>query len=146
MEVIDSFSGEYRFLSNFWPCNVSYKGVLYLSTEHAYQAAKAANPEDAERIRLAEGPGKAKRIGSNIELVSNWEEVKLAVMENLVENKFLFNKSLGLKLLETGDATLIEGNHWGDTFWGVCNGTGRNELGKILMKIRGNLKDSTGYV
>lgn len=39
-------------------------------------------------------------------------------------------------LLKTGDEELVEGNTWGDTFWGVCKGKGRNELGKILMKVR----------
>ena len=42
-------------------------------------------------------------------------------------------------LLATGKATLVEGNSWGDTFWGVCRGKGKNMLGKILMRVRKRL-------
>jgi predicted NAD-dependent protein-ADP-ribosyltransferase YbiA (DUF1768 family) len=44
------------------------------------------------------------------------------------------------KLIDTGDRQLIEANDWGDTFFGVCDGVGRNHLGEILMKIRSNIK------
>ena len=62
-------------------------------------------------------------------------------MEDICRAKFTQNEELKKKLIDTGDATLIEGNTWNDTFWGVCNGVGENNLGKILMKIREELKD-----
>ena len=40
------------------------------------------------------------------------------------------------QLLATGDVELIEGNDWGDEFWGVCCGKGSNNLGKLLMLVR----------
>lgn len=48
------------------------------------------------------------------------------------------NQELMDKLLETGDEELIEGNTWKDVFWGydVNLKQGKNNLGKMLMKIR----------
>ena len=70
----------------------------------------------------------------------NWDEIKLSVMERAVRRKFEIPE-LREALLETGDAFLMEGNSHGDTFWGVCNGAGHNHLGKILMKVRSELKE-----
>jgi predicted NAD-dependent protein-ADP-ribosyltransferase YbiA (DUF1768 family) len=59
-----------------------------------------------------------------------------------VKDKFSRNPELRVKLLNTGDLQLVEGNYWGDTFWGVCNGKGENHLGKILMRVRKELADT----
>lgn len=62
-------------------------------------------------------------------------------MSGLVRQKFNHRyPELRTKLLSTGDLEIIEGNHWGDTFWGVCNGTGENHLGRILMQVREDLR------
>lgn len=63
---IAQFQGEYRFLSNFAPCTVTYDGVEYPSVEHAYQAAKCVHPED-RAIILAGHAGQAKRMGTVVE-------------------------------------------------------------------------------
>ena len=55
--------------------------------------------------------------------------------------KFSCNFYLLHKLLTTGDAKIVEGNTWGDTFWGVCGGVGENHLGKVLMRIRAELQN-----
>jgi predicted NAD-dependent protein-ADP-ribosyltransferase YbiA (DUF1768 family) len=81
----------------------------------------------------------AKRYGKIVVMRPDWNDVRLAIMEDLVRQKFL-TSSMERLLLSTGDAELIEGNYWGDTFWGVCRGVGENHLGKILMKIREELK------
>ena len=132
--MIDSFSGEYRWLSNFWPAQVELDGRLYPTVENAYQAAKTLSI--AERLPF-EGysPGEAKRKGRRLAVRSDWEEVKLWIMEYLVVQKFL-RTGLRELLRATGDQPIVEGNHWGDTFWGVCNGVGENHLGKLIMKIR----------
>jgi N-glycosidase YbiA len=137
--TIDRFSGEYRFLSNFWPCEIKYEGKTYPSTEHAYQAAKTLDIKERNKIRDAKTPGDAKRLGRKITLRSDWESVKLQVMENLVRQKFFDNPKLGKKLIDTGEQELIEGNTWGDKVWGQVNGVGQNHLGKILMKVRQSL-------
>lgn len=138
---IDSFSGEYRFLSNFWPCRVEFEGQIYPSVEHAYVAAKTTNPLIRELITVIKTAGKAKRVGKAMSLRSDWEDVKENIMYELVKCKFSRDLELKEKLLATGDAQLIEGNTWGDTFWGVCSGFGDNKLGKILMKVREELEE-----
>ena len=67
---------------------------------------------------------------------SDWEGVKLQVMEDLLVQKFA-HAELKTQLSQTGNALLVEGNYWGDSFWGVDNRKGgQNHLGKLLMKIR----------
>jgi predicted NAD-dependent protein-ADP-ribosyltransferase YbiA (DUF1768 family) len=63
-------------------------------------------------------------------------------MEDVVRAKFSQNPELCDQLLDTGDKTLIEGNHWGDRFWGVCDGVGENHLGQILEKVRTELRSN----
>ena len=71
-------------------------------------------------------------MGRIVELRPDWENIKINVMASLVAQKFM-QPHLRDMLLATGDAKLIEGNTWGDRFWGQCSGVGENQLGKILM-------------
>lgn len=135
---IDSFQGDYRFLSNFWYAKVVLDGVDYRSVEHAYMSAKTLDQSLRNQIRSFDKPGDVKRFCRTITLREGWEEVKFGVMLDLVRQKF-YIEPLKSKLLETGDAELIEGNTWGDTYWGVCRGKGQNNLGKILMQVRSEL-------
>ena len=135
MSDITSFTGEYRFLSNFFPAVVTLDGETYPSVEHAYQAAKTTSPIAREAIRTCPKPGQAKRNGRMVQLRPDWEEIKLDVMRDLLWQKFQ-HYDLREQLLATGDRRLIEGNHWNDTFWGVCRGVGQNWLGVLLMEIR----------
>lgn len=137
---IDRFSGEYRFLSNFWLCPVPMEGEWYASVEHAYQAAKTLDPEARVRIKNAFGPKDAKKMGNGIVLRGDWDLVRIQYMRHLVWQKFSLHQHLRIKLLATENAELIEGNTWHDTFWGVCRGIGENNLGKILMQVREDLK------
>jgi len=139
VEVIDSFSGEYRFLSNFFPTKVNLEGIEFPTLENAYQAAKNFDWERRKMFTTLSA-GQAKREGQKTMMRPDWEQVKVLIMTSLVRDKFTRNPELGQRLLETGDAMLIEGNHWGDTFWGVCKGKGENHLGKVLMKVREELK------
>lgn len=139
-KVIDCFDGEYAFLSNFYERPVEWEGIVYPSTEHAFQAAKVINPATRMRIAAAETPGRAKRMGRTVQLRGDWEQVKFNIMLDIVLAKFHQHKDLAEALLNTGDATLIEGNTWHDTTWGVCNGIGTNWLGKILMIVRAQLE------
>lgn len=140
-QPIDSFSDQYRFLSNFHPCKVIYEGIEYPSVEHAYQAAKSLDPKIRLKFsNIKMKAGYAKYMGRKIKIREDWsDELKLKVMEDLIRSKFTENNSLELALFNTGNAQLIEGNYWKDYFWGVCKGRGENHLGKILMKIRGEL-------
>lgn len=133
--MIKEFRGEYRFLSNFWPATVVLDEVEYPTVEHAYQAAKCRHRSDRVYIRAAETPGEAKKRGRQVEIRRDWDDIKLSTMERLLRQKFS-QEPLRSKLIATGDQELIEGNAWGDTFWGVSWGKGWNHLGKLLMAIR----------
>lgn len=138
--VIDSFHGSHYWLSNFYEAPVVYNGRHYTSNEAAFQAAKCPGRE-FEFTTL--NPSQAKRLGRRVNLRGDWERVKDEVMYEICKQKFLQNPSLLRKLLATGDTPLIEGNTWGDKYWGVCNGVGHNRLGQILMQIRHELRGIT---
>lgn len=143
-KVIDQFDGECRFLSNFyWFRRPGTK--MQTTVEHLYQAAKCRFSLDAAMVMMAETPGMAKKLGRKVSLVNDWETIKVEVMYRFVLTKFRAEKELGDKLLATGDAVLIEGNNWGDRFWGMVRGKGggwegENHLGKILMQVREEIK------
>ena len=141
--MINDFSGENAFLSNFFDACLIYEGIIYKSTEAAFQAAKTLDVAERERIAVMT-PSQAKRAGRSLQLRSDWEEVKDKVMYDVCRAKFKMNGTLQLeeKLLATGDEELIEGNTWHDNYWGNCTCDkckdipGRNQLGKTLMKLR----------
>lgn len=144
MNVIDKFDGKYHFLSNFYPCTIEYEGIVYPSTEHAYQAAKTTNPDLRQMIADIESPGKAKRRGWNLPLREDWDQVKFKVMYEINSYKFQ-DPDLRQKLRDTGKAELVEGNNWHDNFWGVCackrcSGKGQNFLGRVLMEVRNDIR------
>lgn len=138
---ISEFRGEFLFLSNFYPSPLTYEGEEYATAEHAYQAAKCEDDIQHERIKLCETPALAKKMGRRVKLVHDWEEIKLRVMRDILWAKFAYNVELATKLLETKQRKLIEGNWWGDTFWGVCKGRGENHLGKLLMLVRDRIRE-----
>ena len=142
MGIIDSFAGEYRFLSNFYPSPIRVDGLLFPTVEHAFQAAKTFDRDEKRKIAEARSPGRAKQLGRKVKLRKDWESVKVGIMEELLERKFEAHPDLAERLLETDDTELIEGNTWNDTFWGVCGGRGKNHLGKALMRVRDRILET----
>lgn len=137
IEVIAEFRGEYYFLSNFFPAPQTFNGVTFQCAEAAFQAQK----EPARASEFADLDGrKAKALGRRVYLPYDWNDKRVAVMEQVVSNKFAENPNLAELLLATGEAELIEGNNWNDCFWGMCRGKGKNNLGKILMQVRAKLR------
>jgi len=138
--IIYTFSGKYRFLSNFYPCAIRYLQETYPSVEHAYQASKTPDPESKKKILLSKSPAEAKRLGKKVPLYDDWEELKVKIMFELLWRKFSDHPRLKEKLVNTGKVILIEGNNWGDRFWGAVftdyGLVGNNVLGKLLMMIR----------
>jgi len=132
--MISSFRGKYNFLSNFYECMLHYNGLRFCSLEAAYQASKLENEEDRVYFSTLSAKDSKKEI-KKYKIRKDWNKVKFSIMANLLCIKFS-NPILKNKLLDTGDEELIEGNNWGDTVWGVCNGEGDNMLGKLLMKTR----------
>ena len=139
MKAIDCFKGEYFFLSNFYESYTTINHIVYPTIEHFFQSQKAMRIEERKAIIEANSPNIAKAIGRKVQLRPDWEEIKVQVMYDGVKAKFSKNPILKAKLLAIGDAELIEGNWWNDTYWGICKGVGKNKLGKILMRVRDEL-------
>lgn len=142
MRIINSFDGNYRFLSNFYDATVvDDAGISYPTTEHAFAAAKTLDLAKRHEIALLDSPGAAKRAGRRVTLRQDWETAKTGVMKDLLWKKFTQPRFSTL-LLSTGNAVLIEGNNWHDQYWGDCtcdnhiNEDGRNTLGILLMMTR----------
>jgi ribA/ribD-fused uncharacterized protein len=137
---ITAFTGEHRFLSNFYESPITWGSTTTPTLEHAFQCAKTFDPVAQAKILESPSPAVAKRYGRAVPLRSDWEEVKIPTMRYLLFMKFTAGGPLASQLIATGDTYLVEGNHWGDTFWGVCNGNGSNWLGHLLMARRAELR------
>ena len=146
MSQINRFNGDYIFLSNFYPVEVEYNGILYPSVEHAYQAQKTLNEDirlDFSKINKDRACD-AKKKSYSIKKREDWDIIKLSIMKDLLFIKFR-ETPLKEMLLSTDNAILIEGNQWGDTFWGVCNNQGANMLGILLTYVRHCLRYDNTY-
>ena len=138
--MISGFFGPMRFLSNFFESKVSYNGLNFTNAEAAFQAQK--NPDKAyEFVNL--GPKQAKALGRKVYLRSDWDSVKCQIMLDILRAKFT-DPVLRTKLVETAPHILEEANTWGDRFWGVCNGSGSNVLGLLLMRVRDEVMEKDG--
>lgn len=132
--MIGPFIGRYRWLSNFW---IEPDGTC---VEVEYQRTKTIDPIWRAKFDGVT-PGQAKRLGKHVPIREDWDKVKLWVMEDWVYGKFAEHKYLRDLLIGTGDEEIIEVNTWGDRYWGMCNGVGENHLGKIIMKVREDVKE-----
>ena len=145
--IIDEFTFGFLYLSNFYRSSISYKGVIYPTAEHLYQALKTTEKSMRKKISTLKTPGMAKRMGRTITLRYHWEEIKIGVMRKVIRLKFDQNLELQQFLLATEDRLLVEGNWWHDNFWGDCicskckHMEGQNHLGKLLMKRRTKYAD-----
>jgi len=139
--MITSFTERYKFLSNFYPCKIQHDGIEYPSVEHAYQASKTFDRDKRKEIASLSTAGKAKKAGQSVSIRPDWEKVKDEIMWQLLQEKFRDGYIRGL-LLQTGDKEIIEGNTWGDTYWGCVwslankEWEGQNKLGKLHMGFR----------
>lgn len=124
------FRNELYFLSNMYPCKVG----IYKSAETAFQACKIA--DKAERIKIFKDLDgyQAKKLGRHVNIRSDWNDIRVAVMYAVLQQKFKDPKLM--TQLRAIEGYIQEDNTWNDTFWGVCNGKGQNVLGQLLMKIR----------
>ena len=145
--MIKEFSGEYEFLSNFYNSPVLYNGLLFKNSEAAFHAQKTLDVNERKKF-IEYHAGKSKREGRKVDLRTDWEEVKDNIMYEICKAKFTQNADLKQKLLSTGKEYLEEGTTgWHDNYWGNCNCdkckdiVGKNKLGKILMKIREELRN-----
>ena len=142
-ERIDRFRGDFAFLSNFHRHPFEWRRHRFTTAEHAFQSAKPRDESERARIRQAASPAEAKRLGRRADLRCEWERIRDDVMHAVLQAKFAVPE-LRDALLATGDAELVEGNTWGDVYWGVCGGCGRNQLGRTLMRIRDDIRRRAG--
>lgn len=133
--------GKYYFLSNFYPCDVYYKEIHFKNAEAAFQSQKCI-----ERMNEFTDLGalQAKRLGRKVPLRSDWEDIKIGIMYEVVIAKFS-NQTLADMLIAVNEP-LIEHNNHNDRFWGVCRGTGKNYLGNILYHVRSQIMVERGMV
>ncbi|WP_053226672.1 NADAR family protein [Solirubrobacter soli] len=145
---IDRFDNTtYEFLGNFYASTVRIRAdrqglelIECATVEHGFQACKALEPDQRRLIAAAPTPAQAKRLGRRASLRPDWEQVREDVMRRLLAQKFRLGEPLALRLLATGNADLVEGNHGGDRRWGVSEGIGQNRLGQLLMQRRAELR------
>lgn len=137
-----SVSDEYGWMSNFAPYPIKLKGKVWPTVEHYFQAQKFAGTEHEQRIRKAKSPAIAARLGRDRskKLRRDWESAKDSIMYAALKAKFTQHEELRKMLLATGDAKLIEHTE-NDDYWGDGgDGSGKNRLGQLLMRLRTELK------
>ena len=114
-------------------------GVRYPTVEHAYQAAKTTVPHERARFLAAASPAEAKHMGRSVTIRSDWHDIRVKTMRDLLRQKFRYG-SLPAAILLAIEPPFVEVNTWGDRFWGECpRGKGQNMLGKLLEEIRHDL-------
>lgn len=139
-------TGDYGCFSNFSRHTVVLKGKRWPTSEHYFQAQKFAGEPDEEEIRMANKPMLAAQMGRERKrpLRRDWESMKEQVMLEALRAKFTQHEELKATLLGTGESILIE-HTANDSYWGDGgDGSGKNRLGHLLMKVREELRDEVG--
>lgn len=143
MDNIMPFNKESK-LSNYYECKVNYFGMVFNSSEAAYQSQKFEDIYMQQRF-IGLTPDESKHLARRWKRNwrSNWDTYKIHVMYEIVKNKMLQNIDCRLELMNTGTSIIIEDTTgWHDNIWGYCscdkckNKEHTNYLGKILMQIR----------
>ena len=137
-----STTGDYGCFSNFSRHSIFLKGKRWPTSEHYFQAQKFVGTEHEEAVRMCKTPSLAADMGRSrkLPLRRDWESVKDQIMLEAVRAKFTQHDDLKAILLSTGDAKLVEHTER-DSYWGDGgDGSGKNWLGQILMKVRAELR------
>ena len=145
-EVIGFYPREFYPFDNFSSFKVEWNGYLFASVEEAYQAASfmGSDEELVEKIKKSHSADEAQRIAyaNRDKRREDWDDVKISIMEELLRLKIEQNPYVKKKLLQTGDYMIVEDSPK-DDFWGWgSNRDGQNNLGKLWMKLREELKNN----
>ena len=145
-EVIGFYPREFYPFDNFSSFKVEWNGYLFASVEEAYQAASfmGSDEELVEKIKKSHSADEAQRIAyaNRDKRREDWDDVKISIMEELLRLKIEQNPYVKKKLLQTGDYMIVEDSPK-DDFWGWGpNRNGQNNLGKLWMKLREELKNN----
>ena len=143
-EIIEFYrvNDEFGCFSNFAPYAIRLAGKSWPTSEHYFQAQKFEDQSHREEIRKVKSPMLAARMGRDRKkkLRRDWESVKVSIMADAVRAKFTQHAELRAMLLGTGEAKLVEHTE-NDDYWGDGgDGSGRNMLGQILMRVRDELR------
>lgn len=150
-------TGEIRFynqydpyyeFTNFYHAPIDVDGKKWPTTEHYFQAQKFIGTPYMEKIRTLSTPREAFQFSRSPTVHrwqrSDWEEVKEDIMLKALHCKFDQHTNLRRILLETREKKLIEHTS-NDSYWGDGgDGSGRNRLGELLMKVRRELREKHG--
>lgn len=134
--------GEYYMFSNFSSFAVAWRGVVWMTSEHAYQAAKFTDESVILKIKNALSAHEAKTIAHEHEelMDSDFKDKKISLMKEIVLAKVSQHEYIRNKLLVTQSRAIIEDSPW-DAFWGSgVDGLGENHLGKIWMEVREEIR------
>ena len=139
--VVVSYDGDESWLSNFSPVSIQHEDNIYASVEHAYMSAKSNDLEWKHYCAdWSNSAAKVKKASKLVNLIDDWDSIKLTIMNELLFQKFS-QEPFKTLLLNTGNMILREGNTWNDKFWGcTLDGEGLNHLGNLQMKIRTALR------
>ncbi len=143
--IIDSFTGDFAFLDNSYPCDVLFDGLRYPSAEHAYQASKTDDPNKKLIVANLLDGATARSYGkSRLKITTEFTLVRLSIMRRILEAKFFDNISLAKMLIETMDSVLCYPARGNDLYWGCRNRgkNGDNKLGLLLMEIRAQMQQA----
>lgn len=88
-------------MNNDYPSEVYYKGMLYPSVSHAFQAARTELPHIRKKISMADSLEELYELASKIENPADWESNRLKAMEAIVRDKFIRHRMLKDKLKST---------------------------------------------
>lgn len=130
------FRNEFACLSNMYPTPLKINGLCFSCAEAAFQSFKTTDPEIRKKFQFITGP-EAKRLGRKVELRPDWNEIRIAVMREVLKCKLKHYPSIYGVIAHAANTPggVVEENTWNDTFWGVCNGRGENHLGKLLKEL-----------
>ncbi|WP_322993020.1 NADAR family protein [Limnohabitans sp.] len=132
----------YGVFSNLFQRPVEFEGHTYATSEHAYQAGKAAKPAVRDWILSAPTPSLAAMAAHGLyvwDVVPNWADIKFDRMRAVLRAKFEQHPDLKALLISTGEARLVEAgtvNNAVNRLWGEVDGKGQNMLGVMLMELR----------
>lgn len=147
MNAILFYEGPWYFFSNFSSFVVYWEGACWMTSEHAYQAAKFDDETIRHMIRDARSAHDAKKIARahSDKVRGNWASIKLSIMEDILRAKLKQHLYIRRRLVESGDAELIEDSSK-DPFWGRGpDWEGENHLGKLWMKLRKELRNIKSF-
>lgn len=141
--MINSFTGNFAWLSNTHESPFTWEDVEYPTAEHAFQAAKFSDISDREEI-ASMTLSQARREGRNCDLPRDWTDVRDDVMADILYAKFSQNVGLKVRLLLTDNHKLVQGGMKKDTYWGQVDGQGKNRLGQLLEETRNTIRTAEG--